>query len=126
MATVLVADDDRDTRLLVRTVLEHAGHAVVEAENGSVALSVAERKRPDLILLDLSMPSMSGAEFMRALRVNPQTRSLAAALYTATPMNAAMRDFIEIYAMAGVVPKPSEPLELVSAVERLLQQTAEG
>ena len=47
MATVLVADDDRDTRLLVRTVLEHAGHAVVEAENGSVALSVAERKRPD-------------------------------------------------------------------------------
>ena len=69
---------------------------------------------------------MSGAEFMRALRVNPQTRSLAAALYTATPMNAAMRDFIEIYAMAGVVPKPSEPLELVSAVERLLQQTAES
>ena len=41
MATVLVADDDRDTRLLVRTVLEHAGHAVVEAENGSAALSMA-------------------------------------------------------------------------------------
>ena len=126
MATVLVADDDRDTRLLVRTVLGHAGHAVVEAENGSVALSVAERKRPDLDSSGPSMPSMSGAEFMRALRVDPQTRSLAAALYTATPMNAAMRDFIEIYAMAGVVPKPSEPLEMVSAVERLLQQTAEG
>jgi CheY-like chemotaxis protein len=126
MATVLVADDDSDTRLLVRTVLEHAGHSVVEAENGSAALSVAERKRPDLILLDLSMPLMSGAEFMRALRVNPQTRSLAAALYTATPMNAAIRDFIEIYAMAGVVPKPSEPLELVLAVERLLQRTAAG
>jgi len=126
MAPVLVADDDRDTRLLVRTVLEHAGHAVVEAEDGSAALSVAEHKRPDLILLDLSMPSMGGAEFMRALRVNPQTRSLVAALYTATPMNAAIRDFIEIYAMAGVVPKPSEPLELVEAVERLLQQTAEG
>jgi two-component system chemotaxis response regulator CheY len=126
MATVLVADDDRDTRLLVRTVLEHAGHAVVEAEDGSAALSVAERKRPDLILLDLSMPSMGGAEFMRALRVNPQTRSLVAALYTATPMNAAIRDFIEIYAMAGVVPKPSEPRELVEAVERLLHRTAEG
>ncbi len=126
MATVLVADDDCNTRLLVRTVLEHAGHSVVEAENGSSALSMAEHKRPDLILLDLSMPSMSGAEFMRALRVNPQTRSLAAALYTATPMNAALRDFIEIYAMAGVVPKPSEPLELVMAVERLLQRTAAG
>jgi CheY-like chemotaxis protein len=126
MATVLVADDDGDTRLLVRTVLEHAGHAVVEAENGSVALSMAQRRRPDLILLDLSMPSMGGAEFMRALRVNPETRSLAAALYTATPMNAAIRDFIEMYAIAGVVPKPSEPLELVSAVDRLLQRTTAG
>jgi CheY-like chemotaxis protein len=110
MATVLVADDDCDTRLLVRTVLEHAGHAVVEAENGSAALSMAECRRPDLILLDLSMPSMGGAEFMRALRVNPQTRSLVAALY----------------AIAGVVPQPSEPLELVSAVDRLLQRTATG
>ena len=72
------------------------------------------------------MPSMGGAEFMRALRVNPQTRSLVAALYTATPMSAAIRDFIEMYAIAGVVPKPSEPLELVSAVDRLLQQTAAG
>jgi two-component system chemotaxis response regulator CheY len=124
MATVLVADDDRDTRLLVRTVLEHAGHAVVEAEDGSAALSMAECERPDLILLDLSMPSMGGAEFMRALRLNPQTRSLAAALYTATPMNSAIRDFVEMYAMAGVVPKPSEPLELASAVERLLQRAA--
>jgi CheY-like chemotaxis protein len=124
MATVLVADDDCDTRLLVRTVLEHAGHAVVEAENGSTALSMAACNRPDLILLDLSMPSMGGAEFMRALRINPQTRSVAAALYTATPMSAAIRDFIEMYSMAGVVPKPSEPLELVSAVERLLQRTA--
>jgi CheY-like chemotaxis protein len=124
MATVLVADDDRDTRLLVRTVLEHAGHVVVEAENGSAALSLAERERPDLILLDLSMPSMGGAEFMRALRANPETRSLAAALYTATQMSAAIRDFMEIYAIAGVVPKPCEPFELVSAVERLLRATA--
>jgi CheY-like chemotaxis protein len=123
MATVLVADDDRDTRFLVRTVLEHAGHVVVEAENGLVALSLAERTPPDLILLDLSMPSMSGPEFMRALRVNPRTRSLAAALYTATPMNDAIRDFIEMYAISGVVPKPCEPLELMSAVERLLQST---
>lgn len=122
MATVLVADDDRNTRWLVRMVLEHAGHTIEEAENGAAALSMAARNRPDLILLDLSMPSMSGAEFMRALRADPQTRSLSVALYTATPMNPALRDFMEIYSISGVVPKPSEPLELASAVEQILRR----
>jgi CheY-like chemotaxis protein len=120
MATVLVVDDDRDTRMLVRTVLTHAGHCVVEAATGAEGLASAARAMPDLILLDLSMPSMSGAEFVRALRAAPPTRGVAVALYTASPMNPALRDFMEIYAIEDVVPKPSEPLELIAAVERAL------
>jgi CheY-like chemotaxis protein len=120
MATVLVADDDRNTRLLVASVLTHAGHVVVEAKSGSEALAGAAAQTPDLILLDLSMPAMSGPEFLRALRADPRTKAVAVALYTATPMNAALHDFVEIYGIAGVVPKPSEPHELVEAVERAL------
>jgi CheY-like chemotaxis protein len=121
MATVLIVDDDRDTRLLVRTVLTHAGHTVVEAASGAEGLATAAEHRPDLVLLDLSMPSMSGPEFVRALRAGAKTRATAVALYTATPPNAALRDFMEMYAIRGVVPKPSEPLELIAAVERALE-----
>jgi CheY-like chemotaxis protein len=120
MATILVADDDAATRLLVRTLLEHRGHTVVEAADGSSALAAAALHLPDLILLDLSMRPLGGAEFMRELRADPLTHSLAVALYTATTMTAALRDFMEIYAIGSVVPKPCEPPELLAAVVRAL------
>lgn len=120
MATVLVADDDRNTRLLVRTVLAHAGHDVLEAKDGGEALELAAAHRPQLILLDLSMPSMSGPEFLRALRAQPQSKETRVALYTATAMNSALRDFMEIYGIRDSIPKPSEPAELIASVERAL------
>ncbi len=120
MATVLIADDDPNTRLLVRTVLSHAGHRVIEARNGSQALESARAELPALILLDLSMPGMSGAELLRALRSDSSTKSTSVALYTATPMNAALRDFMEIYDVRATIPKPSEPEDLLRAVEDVL------
>ncbi|HZV76997.1 MAG TPA: response regulator [Candidatus Babeliales bacterium] len=126
MATLLVADDDDNARLLVRTLLSHAGHTVLEAKTGIEALACAANGHPDLILLDLSMPAMSGAEFVRALRADARTKAIAVALYTATPSNAALRDFMEIYGIADVIPKPSEPVELIAAVERALEAAGGG
>src|SRR5579864_5202709 len=97
MATILVADDDPNNRLLVQAVLSHAGHTVIEAPDGREAIAQAKATAPDLILLDLSLPAMSGPEFVRALRADPQIAATAVALYTATPMNAALRDFMQIH-----------------------------
>lgn len=123
MATILIADDDRNTRWLVQTVLTHAGHTVVEAKDAAEALVYAAAHMPDLILLDLSMPGTSGPQLLRALRADARTGAVAVALYTASPMNAALRDFIEMYGISGVVPKPSEPLELIAAVEAAMRRT---
>ncbi len=120
MAAILVVDDDPNARLLLRTLLTHAGHRVIEAANGAEGLSAAARDCPDLIVLDLSMPSMSGTEFVRALRADPRSKSANVALYTATAMNAALRDFMEMYGVRHVIPKPSEPLELLAAIEHAL------
>ncbi|MGC1379438.1 MAG: response regulator [Candidatus Baltobacteraceae bacterium] len=120
MASVLVVDDDDATRLLVRTLLAHAGHTVFEARNGAEGVALAVAHRPELILFDLSMPVMSGAEFARAIRAEPQTHACTLALYTATPMHAALRDFMEIYRVGAAIPKPSEPIELLQSVERAL------
>ncbi|MGB9652509.1 MAG: response regulator [Candidatus Cybelea sp.] len=120
MARVLVVDDAPETRLLVRTLLTHAGHEVLEAADGAVALSSAAEHQPDLVLLDFSMPAMSGPEFIRALRDDPRVTRIVVALYTATAMNPALRDFMEMYEIKHVIPKPSEPRELLAAVERAL------
>jgi CheY-like chemotaxis protein len=120
VSTVLVVDDDANARLLVRTLLAHAGHATIEAASGAEGLTLAAAHRPDLVLLDLSMPSMSGTEFMRALRGGDQTKGIVVALYTATATSAAVRDFMEMYQIRRAIPKPSEPSEFLEAVARAL------
>lgn len=120
MATVLIVDDDDATRLLVKTVLAHGGYRVVEAGDGDAALLLAAVERPDLILLDLSLPGMNGADFLRALRRDDATRGLRVALYTASEFTPAMTDFMSIYGIVGRIPKPSEPLVLLAAVRGAL------
>jgi DNA-binding NarL/FixJ family response regulator len=66
---ILVADDNASIRFLIRALLEHAGFTVcVEAENGTQAIERAKRFQPDLILLDLSMPAVNGAEAASVLK----------------------------------------------------------
>ena len=65
---VLVADDHEDTRLLFRTVLEIRGYSVIEAADGEETVRTAERARPDLILMDGSLPRLSGVDATRRIR----------------------------------------------------------
>ena len=68
MIRILIADDDKNTRLLLKAVLEGAGYQTVAAENGQAALAVMEQQHIDLVVLDIMMPQMDGYEFTRTLR----------------------------------------------------------
>lgn len=68
---ILVVDDDRGTRLIMRKALEQSGFDIMEAENGREALDAFEASQPDLVLLDVSMPQMNGFEVCRRLRTHP-------------------------------------------------------
>ena len=70
MFRILVADDDKNTRLLLQAVLRKANYTVLLAENGRDALSLLEREHIDLVVLDVMMPEMDGYEFTRLLREN--------------------------------------------------------
>lgn len=71
--TILVVDDERKLREMIRTYLEQDGYRVVEAGNGREALYVARYEKPDLIILDLMMPEMGGYDFMRTYSKEAET-----------------------------------------------------
>lgn len=68
MARIIIADDDPTTIFLVRSLLEQEGHIVGALDDGEEVAHVAQRKRPDLLILDCSMPGTSGIEALREVR----------------------------------------------------------
>jgi len=120
VATILIADDDDASRLLLSTLLEHAEHRVIAVADGTSALEALGREEPDLLVTDLSMPQISGAELIRTARAR-NTR-LRIALYTATTPNAAIRDFMEIYGVLTLITKPAEPWEVLEGVRAALER----
>jgi len=114
--TVLIADDDPDIRMLVRLRLERSGYSVVAASDGLEALALAADCRPDLAILDVSMPHLSGVEVTRALRERAQ--HLPVILLTARAREADVAEGVEVGADAYVT-KPFSPQELETRVRAL-------
>jgi CheY-like chemotaxis protein len=80
---VLVAEDDDDTRNLVCTILERAGHEVTAARSGAEAWDLARTSRPQALVIDLKMPGMDGLELTEAVRADDGLKSLPIVLLTA-------------------------------------------
>ena len=70
MFRILVVDDDKNTRLLLKAVLQAENYTVFTAENGEAALDVMDQEHIDLVVLDIMMPKMDGYEFTKTLREN--------------------------------------------------------
>lgn len=68
MFHIMVVDDDKNTRMLFKAVLENAGYTVTTAEDGAVALETMDKEHVDLVVLDIMMPHIDGYEFTRLLR----------------------------------------------------------
>lgn len=80
---VLLVEDFEDTRLFLRLALEDHGFIVFEAENGEVAVQNANRDKPDVILMDLTMPHMDGFAAAKAMRQNDQLKNVPIIAVTA-------------------------------------------
>jgi two-component system phosphate regulon response regulator PhoB len=119
MSTILLAEDDPDIRHLVSYKLIKSGFDVVEAADGRAALQAARHQPPDLVLLDVRMPYLSGLDVCRELRGGPRTTNVPIIILTA---RSRPQDIEQAYAAGATdyVVKPFSPRELVLRVESVL------
>lgn len=118
-ATILVVDDERKIRDLVRSYLEREGYSVLVADSGARALESMERAHPDLLVLDLMLPDLAGEEIARTVRGHSDVPII---MITA---KAAEEDRIAGLHLGGddYLVKPFSPRELVARVEAVLRRS---
>jgi CheY-like chemotaxis protein len=120
LKTVLVADDESMLRQLIRATFRGRPVRVLEAASGSEALALAQRERPDLVLLDVGLPEPDGYAVCRALKADPATAGITVVMLTAR----AQRHDMERGAAAGAdayITKPFSPQRLLSDLDGFLR-----
>ncbi|GAB3786528.1 response regulator transcription factor [Nocardioides ungokensis] len=119
MARILVADDDVDIRELVEFKLSTLGHDVVAVADGAAAIDACLASRPDLAVLDVMMPGVSGLDAIRAIRSDPSLADLPVILLTARAQESDVETGFDSGA-DDYITKPFSPRELASRVQALL------
>jgi len=119
---VLVVEDHRDTRELLKYNLSAAGFDVAAADNGRSGLSLAAAFRPDIILLDLMMPGIDGLEVCRQLKTNPDLARIPVVMLTAKGEETDKIVGLELGADDYVV-KPFSPRELILRIKAILRRS---
>lgn len=117
---ILIAEDEPDIReLLVFTLGQFGGFDVVSTTNGAEAVEKAAETKPDLILLDVRMPRMTGYEACKVLKENKETAEIPVVFLSAKGQEAEVQTGMEVGAIAYIL-KPFAPDELVSQVRKIL------
>ncbi|MCS7251085.1 MAG: response regulator [Anaerolineae bacterium] len=121
MAKILIAEDEKDIRELIAFTLEFGGFDVITAINGQEAVELARQHRPDLIILDVRMPKMTGYEACRVLKSQEETRAIPVVFLSAKGQESEIRQGMEAGADAYIL-KPFAPDELIQQVHMILSR----
>ena len=119
---ILVVEDEPDIRKLVNYNLSQEHFQILEAEEGEKALKIVQRDRPDLVILDLMLPGLSGLEFCKILRDRAETASVPILMLTAKAGEADRVVGLEMGA-DDYLTKPFSPRELVARVKAIIRRT---
>ena len=122
---ILVVDDYQDAREMYAEYLQYSGFRVAEARNGNEAVEQAFALRPDLILMDLSLPGKDGWEATRELKADERTRHIPIVALTGHAL-AGASDGAKKAGCDSFVTKPCLPDDLVVEVRRMLNAVKQG
>ena len=119
MAKILIAEDERDIRDLVAFTLRFAGYEVAAAANGEEAVAMASKENPDLILMDVRMPRMTGYDACRILKANPEMKDIPIVFLSAKGQESEIQTGLEVGAEEYLL-KPFAPDQLTERVKAIL------
>ncbi len=125
MAKILVAEDERDIRALIAFTLQFAGHEVVVVANGAEAVEKALEINPDLILMDVRMPRMTGYQACEALKNRVETKDVPVIFLSAKGQESEIQEGLDAGAVDYIL-KPFAPDDLTKQVERVLAEIGRG
>lgn len=121
MAKILIAEDERDIRELITFTLQFAGYQVIPTNNGEEAFETAKDELPDLVLLDVRMPRMTGYEACAHLKTEMSTKHIPVIFLSAKGQEAEIRTGLEAGASDYII-KPFSPDQLVDRIQTILNQ----
>ncbi len=122
MKKILIADDETAIRLLIHSTLENEEYQIIESKNGPDTLEKYRAEAPDLLILDLMMPGMGGAEVCERIRSDPEAKQAPIIILTAKGKisdEAARQEFGADFYLT----KPFSPLELLACVNKVLDKS---
>jgi CheY-like chemotaxis protein len=117
---VLVVDDEESILELVSAVLEGAGYEVVTADSGKECLEKLKTLRPDMVLLDMMMPDMSGRTVCEKIRKDPKTKGLKVAFVTVARFSEVGKGTLSKMNVADYITKPFENADLIRRVKKII------
>ena len=117
---ILIVEDQEDARRIVRDLLAVSDYELVEATTGEEGLALAERERPDLILMDIQLPGLDGYEVTRRIKANPALNHIPIIAVTSYALSG---DEQKAYAAGcnGYVTKPFSPRVLLAKIREYLK-----
>lgn len=121
MAKILIAEDERDIRDLITFTLRFAGHEVIPTSNGEEAYHTALKVLPDLILLDVRMPRMTGYEACEHIKADASTKDIPVVFLSAKGQESEVKTGIEVGATEYIL-KPFSPDQLTERIKTILAQ----
>ncbi len=122
MNLILIVEDNERNMKLLRDVLQATGYETVEAENAEDGLRIAAERKPDLVLMDIQLPGMSGIDALRVLRADPDTKAIPVVAVTASVMQQDRKQFTEA-GFDGYIGKPINVRNFLQTVKEMLAAT---
>lgn len=119
MAKILIAEDERDIRELITFTLKYAGHEIHQATNGEEALNLAKEVVPELILMDVRMPKMTGYEACRHMKADDNLKNIPVVFLSAKGQETEIQTGLEVGASDYIL-KPFAPDQLIKRVSEIL------
>jgi two-component system cell cycle response regulator DivK len=122
---ILIVEDNEKNRTLVKDVLEYHGYEVIEAGNGKEGIKIAKENNPDLILMDIQMPVMSGYDAIKILKNNPETKNIKIIALTSFAMKGDKEKIME-EGFDDYIAKPIDIRRLPELVKKALEVKNKG